>query len=319
MAEHNWNSNDPNASPPPGHGAGGANDPNAGHAPNPADPNAPQQPGQLQPSAQPRQSMQRSAPAQFCEYCGAQLNAFFYFCTACGSPYKQMTSVISPDIPRQLTEGELIRVKAPNVWPLFWTYVAVLLFAGIIGHLLYVNDEPNWAVALQYGSLFITTCVFGAMYWPTLQAQLGVIGFNRAAAWIALAILIPTLGVNWLWSSMWIELLESSGETYVDPMQELEGEWSMGALILGVCVFPAIIEEVAFRGLLQHWLMTALRPWRAIVIASFLFAALHFSVPGLPYLFGVGVLLGWAKWKTGSLYPSILIHFLHNLGVVLYL
>ena len=32
----------------------------------------------------------------------------------------------------------------------------------------------------------------------------------------------------------------------------------------------------------------------------------------------VGLLLGWVKWKTGSLYPSMLIHFLHNYIVLEY-
>jgi membrane protease YdiL (CAAX protease family) len=50
--------------------------------------------------------------------------------------------------------------------------------------------------------------------------------------------------------------------------------------------------------------------------ASFLFAAMHFSIVSFPYLFLVGALLGWTKWKTGSLYPSMLIHFLHNFIVI---
>jgi membrane protease YdiL (CAAX protease family) len=45
---------------------------------------------------------------------------------------------------------------------------------------------------------------------------------------------------------------------------------------------------------------------------------MHFSIVSFPYLFALGVLLGWTKWKTGSLYPSMLIHFLHNLVVIEY-
>jgi membrane protease YdiL (CAAX protease family) len=43
---------------------------------------------------------------------------------------------------------------------------------------------------------------------------------------------------------------------------------------------------------------------------------MHFSIISFPYLFCVGMLLGWTKLKTGSLYPSMLIHFLHNLAVI---
>jgi membrane protease YdiL (CAAX protease family) len=53
-----------------------------------------------------------------------------------------------------------------------------------------------------------------------------------------------------------------------------------------------------------------------VIVASALFAGMHFSVISFPYLFLVGMLLGWTKWKTQSLYPSMLIHFLHNLIVI---
>ena len=89
-------------------------------------------------------------------------------------------------------------------------------------------------------------------------------------------------------------------------------------MIVLFCLFPAVVEEIAFRGLVQHWLQTAISPLKAMLPASALFTALHFSVLGAPYLFMVGMLLGWAKWKTGSLYPSMVIHFLHNLVVIEY-
>ena len=60
----------------------------------------------------------------------------------------------------------------------------------------------------------------------------------------------------------------------------------------------------------------AIAPTRAIVLASALFMAMHLSVLSAPYLFALGLLLGWTKWKTGSLYPSMLVHFLHNLIVL---
>ena len=32
-----------------------------------------------------------------------------------------------------------------------------------------------------------------------------------------------------------------------------------------------------------------------------------------------GLLLGWVRWKTGSLYPSMLLHVLHNYAVIAFL
>jgi membrane protease YdiL (CAAX protease family) len=80
-----------------------------------------------------------------------------------------------------------------------------------------------------------------------------------------------------------------------------------------LCLIPGITEEIAFRGLIQHWLHTVLRPWRAILLASALFTALHLSILSAPYIFLLGMLLGWVKWKSRSLYPSMLMHIAHNL------
>ena len=92
---------------------------------------------------------------------------------------------------------------------------------------------------------------------------------------------------------------------------------SFAGLVLFVCIIPGIMEEVAFRGLIQHWFHAVVSPSKAIIVASAMFAAAHFSPISAPYLFAVGLLLGWLRWKTGSLYPSMIIHFLHNFAVIL--
>ena len=60
----------------------------------------------------------------------------------------------------------------------------------------------------------------------------------------------------------------------------------------------------------------AVAPRTAITLSAGLFALMHFSVLSAPYLFLVGLLLGWARWRTGSLYPSMVAHFVHNLVVL---
>jgi membrane protease YdiL (CAAX protease family) len=270
---------------------------------------------EIQPSPQPSPAPQRYAPPQRCGYCQAPLNAFFYFCTGCGMPYKDVTTVLSPEIPRQLSEGELIRMKAPSVWPMFWTYVGVLTVCLIMGLSGSFDQRPELGMLFQMGMLFATTCVFAAMYWTSLSTQLLRLGFFSWEAWFAIGFLVPMLGINYLYHEMLVEMARELPQ-FKPPVSIKTVLTDPVFRVVSFAVFPAVIEEVAFRGLIQHWLQTALKPWRAIVLASFLFAILHFNVLSLPYLFGVGMLLGWTKWKTNSLYPSMLIHFLHNLVVV---
>ena len=258
-------------------------------------------------------------PPTFCDYCGAKLNPMFYFCLACATPYKAVEAVIPPHRPRRLAAEELIAIKAPRVWPLFWTYLGVILAVFILGEMLFVEDRPDLKLFFADAALFITTCVFAAIYWRSLAMQLRQFGFHKPAALVALAALIPTLAINALYNGALFEWLNRGyfeiDEMYLDRLREA----GMGdaAMVFSFCLIPAVTEEIAFRGLMQHWLQVAIKPLHALLLASALFAALHFSIYSFPYLFGVGMLLGWAKWKTGSLYPSMLIHFLHNLVVVM--
>lgn len=249
-----------------------------------------------------------------CAYCGARLVGGYYFCLACATPYKPVEAVLPVPRPRPLTEGELIRRKAPHVWPVFWTFAAVLLAIAVMSQVVLPNARPDLRMLLGTGAVFLTTCVVAALHWPSLAVQLRRVGFGHSAALVGLAALVPLLAVNYAYHR-W--LIESLGAKDASPIRQLRAAGVTEAeLVLVFCLLPAAVEEVAFRGLVQHWLQAALAPVRALALASFLFTVLHGSVVSAPYLFGLGMLLGWAKWKTGSLYPSMLIHFLHNLVVV---
>ena len=261
----------------------------------------------------------RAVAAQYCKYCGARLVPSFYFCLTCATPYQDVEMVISPVVPMRLTAGALIAKKAPMVWTLFFTYLGVCV-AGAVGWALISHARGGEDPAEHMGTflivlsalMFITTCVFSTVYWRSLVVQFKRIGFLHWGAYAGLAALVPLLTVNYYYHR-WIQ--ESAG---LEGLRFDELGLSRGALIFIICVLPGVTEEIAFRGLVQQWLQTAIAPWKAMVLASALFMALHFSILSAPYLFGVGMLLGWTKWKTGSLYPSILIHMIHNFVVLEY-
>ncbi|MEO0653200.1 MAG: CPBP family glutamic-type intramembrane protease, partial [Planctomycetota bacterium] len=56
---------------------------------------------------------------------------------------------------------------------------------------------------------------------------------------------------------------------------------------------------------------------RAIAIQAALFAAAHGSVHRLAVTFGLGLLLGTLRVRTGSLLPCVLVHFGYNATLVL--
>lgn len=253
-------------------------------------------------------------PGRACAYCGAKLHPAFYFCLSCATPYKDPDSVVPRARPMKLTPGMLIARKAPQVSPVFWTYFAVVVGTAVLCWVLFGEGRSHFALFFQSAAIFVTTCMFAVMYWASLKVQFKRLGFSHPAAWMGLACLAPLLVINFYYHG-W--LVREMGVHRALPLDELrQSGLGEAGLVLFFCVLPAVLEEIAFRGLVQHWLATAVSPMRALVLASALFTVLHFSVVSAPYLFAVGMALGWAKWKTGSLYPSMLMHLVHNYVVI---
>ncbi len=74
-------------------------------------------------------------------------------------------------------------------------------------------------------------------------------------------------------------------------------------------VLAPIAEELLFRGIVLPHLARTLSPWAAITFSAILFGMLHVDHGVL--LIGpltIGVVLGWARWRTGSIGVPILLH-----------
>ncbi|NQU10754.1 CPBP family intramembrane metalloprotease [bacterium] len=87
-------------------------------------------------------------------------------------------------------------------------------------------------------------------------------------------------------------------------------------LWLALVVVAPVCEELFWRGFLF------IRVWRsrvgatgAILVTALCWAAIHvqYDWVGIVSVFGGGLLLGWARVRTGSVYPAILLHGLMNL------
>lgn len=80
---------------------------------------------------------------------------------------------------------------------------------------------------------------------------------------------------------------------------------------LSLCVVPAILEELFFRGALQG-LMRPSGSAAAIFGPALLFALLHMDLAQGITAFVCGVFLGWLTERTGSVLPGMLLHFINN-------
>lgn len=96
----------------------------------------------------------------------------------------------------------------------------------------------------------------------------------------------------------------------------LDGQ-PLWVLLFAVALTPAICEEVLFRGFLFSGLLRA-GPVVALIASSLLFGLAHGSIYRLVPTATLGLIIGFARWKTGSIVPGVIIHFINNaIGVTI--
>lgn len=118
------------------------------------------------------------------------------------------------------------------------------------------------------------------------------------------------------------DLIKNLEETAKVATEKMLNVNTIGGLLLNlviIALIPAIGEEMTFRGVLQQSLTRKMNPHIAIILSAAIFSFFHFQFYGfLPRMF-LGVLLGYMFYITGSLWTSILMHFVNNgSAVVLY-
>lgn len=86
--------------------------------------------------------------------------------------------------------------------------------------------------------------------------------------------------------------------------------------LIASTLFPAVLEELFFRGAILHGLMEA-GAGTAVTVSAVLFMVSHGSVAQWVPALGAGLLFGWLAVRTGSLRQGILTHFCYNLFAAL--
>ena len=88
--------------------------------------------------------------------------------------------------------------------------------------------------------------------------------------------------------------------------------------VLAVGIFGPIVEELIFRGWIFGLLQKRAGPGLTILLTAAGWSLLHYeySWAVIGVIFVDGLLLGLARWRSGSVYPPIAMHILYNLYAV---
>src|SRR5450755_1192096 len=111
----------------------------------------------------------------------------------------------------------------------------------------------------------------------------------------------------------WVESGEENANGMLENILSIKGPASLMMAIFMVGALPAIGEELFFRGILQKLFIQVFKSaWPGIIFTGFLFSAFHMQFMGFIPRMALGVILGALYWYSGSIYTSMLGHFIFN-------
>jgi membrane protease YdiL (CAAX protease family) len=246
-----------------------------------------------------------------CLGCARPLKPGAAFCAHCGLRAGE------PPPPRPAPEpDESLRRQAHREWgeirSVLLVYVALLGVQGLTALAVHLGMGEFPADVLGTSLFAVATLVAVALQGRDLGALhvrpgFGPLGYAGilAASWP-----IAALVALFVWATE--SLFRLKADRYLDTY---EGRWAGWAVLL-VCVAPAVLEELCFRGLIFGKLRRHLRLAEAFFISSVAFAILHLSVVSLVTHLPMGLYFCWLRHRSGSLHPAMLAHFLHNAWVL---
>ena len=206
------------------------------------------------------------------------------------------------------------------------TYL-VLQVAATIAAMFMLGLDP----AVRMGDLVALGVIFSAV--PCTFLVLLALGLARGVdpkSWLALVPVRTATLLGWLVFAVLLLLLADLatvelGRSPVPPVMETIIETTRYTTMLWVALVIAapVFEEVLFRGFMFEGLRrTRIGAWGTIAVTTLLWTLLHvgqYDQYFLVLIALIGILLGYARERTGSLYVPLAIHAVNNLLSILQL
>ncbi|MBX3380682.1 MAG: CPBP family intramembrane metalloprotease [Phycisphaeraceae bacterium] len=246
------------------------------------------------------------------------------FCGVCGAALATGTCARCERVKevKEHQEAER-RVEGRPMAVCLWLY-GLLLGMSLIGSIALAFEKGDaWKLIVEGGIESVDAIiVLGFLFFAGREAAEGLrfrSGERQPWWWMwfpgAAAAGVLTFGAAWIATGAFNQVAGGRAYEYAAAARSLGFGWWL--VVLMTAVQPAVIEELAFRGIIQPNMAKLTGPTAAIFVSAAMFMVLHLNVPSFPHLLLIGVVLGAFRRWSGSVYPGMLLHFVHNGFVIL--
>jgi len=198
--------------------------------------------------------------------------------------------------------------------------VAWIVFVGVITAIAYASrftqGPPSRNALYQWTTAVGELLTFAIIVVVTLAitgSQHQLLALRRPHSWSQAAKLaVPAFIAVFIAISAIDQALHGSKEQGLVPKHwEPSHAGAYAANFVIVAAVAPVTEELLFRGL-GFSLLERFGKWPAILTVGIAFGLYHGLVQALPELALFGCTLAWLRWKTGSVFPGMIVHATFN-------
>lgn len=240
-------------------------------------------------------------PSQvICSYCDHAQIESFKFCTNCG---KRNISFYKSELLED--KHHKVNLRLLSIYAIF--SIVLLIIAAF--------TENTLEVLIVWTASFAAIDIVFATIQPSVWELLRV-DQVRLIPLLSIILICLCSGFVVSFSMDYINMaLFQETTQYIHLFEHLENSLLIAILI--IAVFPAIFEELAFRGFVFSNLQVIGGKQSAIWGSTFLFALVHLSLLSFIWLIPFGLLLSYFRKKYSTIIYGIAGHFVHNATVTL--
>lgn len=236
---------------------------------------------------------------KFCLNCNAQIPINNKFCRNCGFAQNQ------PEVRFQSNKKQILQ----QIGLFFAIEIIVCVTAILI-------KEQTIAISLFLDLVMaITAVLFFAYNWQENKFLLKwpAFSFKKLLGLILLTILASYI-VQFIVGHLNRLIFNDDYTFYYTYAFHEYGNYIM---IISVALFPALFEELAYRGFLMQKLLNIVDEKESIYITSILFFFIHFSMISFFWMLPFALLLAYVRIKSKTIWNGVVLHFFFNLTACL--
>ena len=212
-----------------------------------------------------------------------------------------------------------------------------LIFSSLLGFLITMMNGGGFTDLKNLQITQILNQVVGFMLPPVLYVLLvkekpfNYLGFKKIPIWsllgiVAMFAIIPFLSMVSEWNDGIVfpeslraleEKLRGTQEISEKIIKMFISQGSLFSSLVIIAALAAVSEELLFRSVIQKAFVKVIgNPHLAIVVTAIIFSAFHMDFFGFFPRAILGLMLGYMFYFSGSIFPSMLMHFVNNATIV---